>query len=258
MKRLKLWIVVALTAAFAMSIIGTVTAQPSPPTIFRGTVTDTDGSPVAAGLPVEAFIDGTDCTNTGATLADSGYYVTVENSSTRDGCGGRGSEVRFRVGGQWASTTGTVGSSGFQRLNLALGPETVDIEVRVWQLQSDPLRLFISARPPGATWNDFGTIRLPMDDGPFTHSSGALLDIEDTTLNVTLQSGETVDIEIRVWQLQSNPLRVFISARPPGATWNDFGTIRLAMDDGPFTHSSGALLDIEDTTLSVTLAGGSQ
>ena len=267
MNRLKPWIIAALAAALTLSIIGVASAQPALPSLFKGIVTNADGSPAAAGLSVEAYVGDTNCTlHARETFTnddgDTEYFVSVSNNRTDEGCGGSDSVVNFRIGGR--ATTPTDNERGdLVTLNLTLAPPSVDIElgtvnidIRVWRLQRDG-RLFISARPPGATWNDFGTIGLPMDDGPFTHSSGALLDIEDITLNVTLQGGGTTAIDVRVWRLQRDG-RLFISARPPGATWNDFGTIGLPMDDGPFTHSSGALLDIEDITLNVTLSGESE
>ena len=263
MNRIRPWIIAALAAALTLSIMGVASAQPTPPPIFAGTVTSDDGSPVAAGLAVEAHVGETNCTAQGTTSArDGATRYTVILDYEQSACTERGSTVRFRVGDRWASETARIGQAS-PTVNLTLGPPTVDIDpgtvdidIRVWRLQRDG-RLFISARPPGATWNDFGTIGLPMDDGPFTHSSGALLDIEDITLNVSLQGGGTTAIDVRVWRLQRDG-RLFISARPPGATWNDFGTIGLPMDDGPFTHSSGALLDIEDITLNVTLSGESE
>ena len=61
MKSLKPWIIAAMAAALAVSVISVVSAQPTPPSTFRGTVTSPDGE-VAAGLTVEAFVGETDCT----------------------------------------------------------------------------------------------------------------------------------------------------------------------------------------------------
>ena len=44
-------------------------------------------------------------------------------------------------------------------------PATGNVEVRVWQRVADPLRVYISARPEGGSWDTLGTIPLPLDDG---------------------------------------------------------------------------------------------
>ena len=39
------------------------------------------------------------------------------------------------------------------------------IEVRVWQDVRDAESIYVSARPAGGSWDDLGTIPLPLDDG---------------------------------------------------------------------------------------------
>ena len=262
MKRLKLWIVVALAAAFAMSMIGTATAQPSPPVLFTGTVTNEDGSAAATGLSVEAFVGDLDCTGlAGPTYEKNGatrYTVVLKTNQQEDGCSDRGAEVSFRIGNRWANETAEIAPLGLPTFHLTLGAATVDVDIRVWQLERDPLILFVSLRPEGASWRDFGTIRQAMDDGPVTTSQGHVFAIEDSTLTVTLPGGDTTNIDIRVWQLERDPSIIFVSARPEGASWRDFGTIRQAMDDGPVTTSQGHVFAIEDSTLTVPLSGGSE
>lgn len=153
MNRLRLWIIAALAAALTLSIIGVASAQPTPPSLFAGTVTNADGTSAAAGLSVEAYVGDTNCTQSPSVTSTSNgtteYLVAVENSSTKTGCGGSDSVVNFRVGGQ-ATTPTDNARGGFVRLNLTLADDSaVTIYVSVWRLQADPTRLFISTNPTG-------------------------------------------------------------------------------------------------------------
>lgn len=194
MNRFRPWIIVALAAALTLSIIGIASAQvPTPPSIFTGTVTNADGSPAAAGLSVEAYVGDTNCTYRPVTTytSDSGatkYTVEVENRFTKDGCGGSDSVINFRIDGR-ATTPTDNERGGYVRLNLTLGPPTVDVEVRVWQLVRDPQILFLSLRPEGARWADFGTVRVVMQDDTVTTSQGHEFEISDSTLSVPLPGG---------------------------------------------------------------------
>ncbi len=108
--------------------------------------------------------------------------------------------------------------------------ETVNIEVRVWQHTADPLRIYISARPEGGSWNTLGTIPLPLDDGL---SSNGRYRYGDIAVDVGLSAHSvTTSVEVRVWQRTADPLRIYISARPEGGLWNMLGTIPLPLDDG--------------------------
>ena len=153
MNRIRLWIIAALAAALTLSIIGVASAQPTPPSLFTGNVTNADGSAASAGLSVEAYVGDTNCTQSPAvTTTENGatkYFVAVENSSTKAGCGGSDSVVNFRVGGQ-GTTPANNDRGGFVRLNLTLADDSaVTIYVSVWRLQADPTRLFISTNPTG-------------------------------------------------------------------------------------------------------------
>jgi len=117
---------------------------------------------------------------------------------------------------------------------------TRNVEVRVWQLVADPLRIYISARPEGGSWDTLGTIPLPLDDG---HSSTRNYRYGDVTIE---------GIEVRIWQRVGDALRVYISARPKDGSWDTLGTIPLPLDDG---HSSGGTYRYGDITVAVPLPG---
>ncbi|MCY3507294.1 MAG: Ig-like domain-containing protein [Chloroflexi bacterium] len=114
-----------------------------------------------------------------------------------------------------------------------------DVDVRVWQHVSDPLRIHISARPEGTRWDALGTIPLLLDDG---FSSSRNFRFGDITVE---------GVEVRVWQQISNPLRIDISARPVGGDWDVLGTIRLPLDDG---FSSSGNYRYGDITVTVPAA----
>ena len=118
------------------------------------------------------------------------------------------------------------------------GNDSVDVDVRVWQHVRDPLRIHISARPEGVRWDTLGTVRLLLDDGLSSDRSDRFGDI-------------TVEgVEVRVWQRVTEPLRIFISARPVGGDWDVVGTIRLLLDDG---HSTSGNYRYGDITVAVPL-----
>ena len=118
------------------------------------------------------------------------------------------------------------------------GNDSVDVDVRVWQHVRDPLRIHISARPEGVRWDTLGTVRLLLDDGLSSDRSDRFGDI-------------TVEgIEVRVWQRVTEPLRIFVSARPVGGDWDVVGTIRLLLDDG---HSTSGNYRYGDITVAVPL-----
>ena len=118
------------------------------------------------------------------------------------------------------------------------GNDSVDVDIRVWQHVRDPLRIHISARPEGVRWDTLGTVRLLLDDGLSSDRSDRFGDI-------------TVEgIEVRVSQRVTEPLRIFISARPVGGDWDVVGTIRLILDDG---HSTSGNYRYGDITVAVPL-----
>ncbi len=116
-------------------------------------------------------------------------------------------------------------------------PATVNVEVRVWQRVSNPLSIYVSARPEGGSWATLGTIPLLLDDGrEGSYRYG----------DITVEG-----VEVRVWQHVSNTSRIYISARPEGGSWDRLGTIRLLLDDG--RHGSYRYGDI---TVAVPLPDG--
>ena len=120
--------------------------------------------------------------------------------------------------------------------NAGAAADTVDVHVRVWQDVSDPLRLFISARPAGGRWDTLGTIRLLLDDGLSSSRDDRFGDV-------------TVDgVEVRVSQDVHEPLRIHVGARVTGGDRDALGEIRLLLDDG---HSPGGHYRYGDITLRV-------
>lgn len=61
-------------------------------------------------------------------------------------------------------------------LALAQSQRSADVQVRVWQRESDPASLYISARPEGGSWATLGTI--PLDMTGRTDSGFRYADIE--------------------------------------------------------------------------------
>lgn len=110
--------------------------------------------------------------------------------------------------------------------------ELVTVELRVWQGVNAPLRVYLSARPAAGEWGE--TERLPLDE---TNARGTFR-YSDRTVSVDIAGG-TADVELRVWQRVSAPLRVYLSARPAGSEWG--ATERLPLDEtnarGTFRYS---------------------
>ena len=221
MNRMKPWILTAAVAALALSFVAVALAQPSPPSVFTGTVTGPDGD-VAEGLSVEAYVGETLCNNQPAeTFSRSGvtrYFVTVHNGSTRDGCAGP--DIRFEIGGQAASQTAQHGGTGPVTLNLTLAPEgseTVTISVAVWRRNVDPVgALAISTLAPGGRWQ---TSDWPLDMSDVS-SSGRWSRSEITEVDVELADGSTVTIDVAVWERRVSPVGALaISTLAPGGRW---------------------------------------
>ncbi len=118
---------------------------------------------------------------------------------------------------------------------------TANVEVRVWQRTADPLRIYISARPEGGSWDTLGTIPLPLDDG---HNSSGSFRYGDIAVAVPLARSRTANVEVRVWQRVADPLRVYISVRLEGGSWGTLGTIPLPLDDGRSSSGSFRYGDI--------------
>ena len=238
MNRIRPWIIAALAAALTLSIIGVASAQPGPPPTFLGTVTSDDGSPVAAGLLVEAHVGETNCTaEAPVTYTSDGatkYFVFLDTQT--EGCSRSGDEVRFRVGGRWATETASIGIAGSPIVNLTLGPPTVTIDVAVWRVIADPSRLFISTRVPGEAWDtDSNQLELT----PYTNPRTGRITFDRSdlrSLEVELQDGSTVTIEVAVWRVISDPSRLFISTRVPGESWDtDSNQLQMAPYTNPRT-----------------------
>ena len=101
---------------------------------------------------------------------------------------------------------------------------TGNVEVRVWQRISDPADIAISARPVGGRWGDFGTHVLDLK--PLRGSTTYLVD--------DIRTG---GLQIWIWQRRSNLERLSISARPLGASWDDYVTVPLHLERGSDSRS---------------------
>ncbi|MEP6870304.1 MAG: hypothetical protein ABI939_00485 [Anaerolineaceae bacterium] len=121
---------VVLTA-LTIPILGATlaSAQFQPPSTVFGSVTDAAG-PIAAGLPVEAYIGTTLCGTKGKTeLTGEGasrvtvYFVDVFAESQTPGCGKDGAEVRIKLGDRFAAQT-TRWKAGPVQLDVTFGNAT--------------------------------------------------------------------------------------------------------------------------------------
>ena len=226
MTRLKPWILAAAATALALSFVTVVSAQPTPPSVFTGTVTSPDG-PVAAGLSVEAYVGETLCNNdaTETFSRSSGvtaYFVVVHNDSTRDGCSD--GDIRFEIGGRAANETARHGGSGPVTLNLTLAPEappaptSVNIDVTVWKSVRTEA-IFVSTRPEGERWTTHNT---PIDLSNLS-SSGRFYQGLPVTVSVDVGGGESVNIDVTVWRSVRTG-SIFVSTRPEGDRWTTHNT----------------------------------
>ena len=114
---------------------------------------------------------------------------------------------------------------------------TVRGELRVSQYVGHPLVVFLSARAEGGNWGHDRLLLLEETNkrGTYRYSDRtAAIPVGDLTAYVNL----------RVWQRVSDPLRVYLSARPAGGTWG--ATERLSMDktddDGSLRYSDRTLV----------------
>ena len=246
MKRIKPWLIATLAAALTLSIVAGAAAQGAPPgpssfpVHLTGTITD-DAGEVPADLTVEAYIgDGTQVCNDKPSqtyqVEENGqqvtrYWLVVSSAQLEPGCGTEGDTVRIKIGDRWAAETGTWTNPGVRRtLNLTLAPEvtSVTIDVAVWRRNEDPFNaladLYISTRSPGETWDTHD------DDGPLNMTvsrSGNWFRSDLTPVDVELSDGTMVTIDVAVWRQVRDPLRLYISTRTPGETWDTHD------DDGP-------------------------
>ena len=110
------------------------------------------------------------------------------------------------------------------------GARAVRVEVRVWQDVGRPERIYVSARPTGGSWRTPGLARLLLDDGL---SPRGRFRYGDIVLDVPLANrASPASVQVRVWQDVRDALRIYVSARPVGGSWEALGTIRLLLDDG--------------------------
>ena len=117
--------------ALTIPVLGATlaSAQFQPPSTVFGSVTDSAG-PIAAGLPVEAYIGATLCGTKGKTeFTGEGtsrvtvYFVDVFSESQTPGCGKDGAEVRVKVGDRFAAQT-TRWKAGPVQLDVTFGNAT--------------------------------------------------------------------------------------------------------------------------------------
>ena len=241
MNRLKLWIVAALAAALALSMIAGVSAQPRPPLVFEGTVTDPNGDPAPPGLDVQAYVNNTDCTEKATTTYQAAdgttrYFVRVAKASQIPGCAEDGDKVSFRIGGDYASETGTFdGTKARIVRNLTLTDGVVSavrIDVAVWRRVEDPFNaladLFISTKAPGERWDTRNTA-LPMSARISSDGVHRFDRSELTPVTIQLADGP-VTINVAVWRRVSNPTLLYISTQAPGEKWVTHNTA-LDMSD---------------------------
>ena len=228
MNRLKLWIVAALAAALALSMIAGVSAQPRPPLVFEGTVTDPNGDPAPPGLDVQAYVNNTDCTEKATTTYQAAdgttrYFVRVAKASQIPGCAEDGDKVSFRIGGDYASETGTFdGTKARIVRNLTLTDgvvSAVNISVAVWRQVEDPFNplaaLAISTKAPGGGWVTHPGWPLTMS----LSESGNWYRSELTPLSIELSDGSTTTIDVAIWRKVSTPTSLAISTKAPGGGW---------------------------------------
>ena len=107
------------------------------------------------------------------------------------------------------------------------GGSAATVEVRVWQNVDDDRDLYVSARPAGGSWRALGTVPLALDGG--VSDEGAYR-YGDVALALPLPGGESMNVQLRVWQNVDEGWRFSISARPAGGPWP--GTRSLLPDDG--------------------------
>ncbi|MBI5947954.1 MAG: hypothetical protein HY875_07440 [Chloroflexi bacterium] len=103
----------------------TVAAQFGPPSTVWGSVTDEAG-PIAAGLPVEAYVGEqlcgkgkTEFTGEGAAKVTV-YYADVFSREQTPGCGFEGAQIRFKIGERFASQT-AIWKAGPVQLDVTFG-----------------------------------------------------------------------------------------------------------------------------------------
>ena len=99
-------------------------------------------------------------------------------------------------------------------------PQSANVDVTVWRLVSDPSLLYVSTRPEGGRWRTESTA-LDMSalsrSGNF-HRSNAV------RVRVPLADGGSVNVDVTVWRLVSDPSLLYVSTRPEGGRWRTEST----------------------------------
>ncbi len=90
-------------------------------------------------------------------------------------------------------------------------------ELRIWQRVRAPHGLWVSARPGADSPWTTTAVELDLRAGPWRGGG----------LTVEARAGE---IELRLWRHAGLPTLVYLSARPAGGSWNEYGTRRLELD----------------------------
>ena len=165
--------------------------------------------------------------------------------------------VRDPLDGIWLSARPDADSSWTtSRLHLAMiegggwrvANHTVDapggeIEVRLWQDPGALRLLYLSARPHGASWNEYGTQRLTLDQrsrsGRYRYGDVSVaLEMPDAeppppeTARDALCIPEDLwraSAELRLWRSVATPHRYYLSARPD--TESSWTTRRLTLEE---------------------------
>ena len=137
------------------------------------------------------------------------------------------------AGGSWR-TLGTVplaldgltARGSYRYGDIALAVPEGEVDVRVWQHVDDERDLYVSARVAGGSWRTLGTVPLVLDG---LTASGSYR-YGDIALAVPQADGETVAVEVRVWQNVDDERDLYVSTRPVGGSWPTLGTVPLALD----------------------------
>ena len=122
-------------------------------------------------------------------------------------------------------------------------PQAAAVEVTVWRRVSNPSLLYVSTRPEGGSWRTLNTaldMSQRSDSGRF-HQSNAIV------VQVRLDDGTTVGVEVTVWRRISNPSLLYVSTRPEGGSWRTLNTaldMSQRSDSGRFHQSNAVLVDV--------------
>ena len=113
----------------------------------------------------------------------------------------------------------------------------------MWRRVSNPSLLYVSTRPEGGSWR---TLNTPLDmsqrsDSGRFHQSNAIV------VQVRLDDGTTVGVEVTVWRRISNPSLLYVSTRPEGGSWRTLNTaldMSQRSDSGRFHQSNAVLVEV--------------